>query len=101
MTDGEHLFVSFGSRGIFCYSLDGKLLWQKQLGKMHTRFGWGEAVTPTLAGDKLIINWDQEENSFITALDKRTGETIWKTDRPGKSRHGTRHWSLNSTDGCR
>jgi outer membrane protein assembly factor BamB len=83
-TDGKRLYVSFGSRGIFCYSLSGELLWKQQLGKMHTRFGWGEAVTPVIAGNLLIVNWDQEENSFITALDASTGEPVWKTDRPGE-----------------
>ena len=83
-TDGERLYVSFGSRGIFCYSLAGELLWQIDLGDMRTRFGWGEAVTPVLANDLLIINWDQEENSFIVAVDKRTGKTIWTAERPGE-----------------
>jgi outer membrane protein assembly factor BamB len=81
-TDGERLFASFGSRGFYCYSLDGELQWQVDLGDMRTRLGWGEAVTPVLSGDLLIINWDQEERSFITALDKRTGKQVWKVDRP-------------------
>jgi len=83
-TDGERLYVSFGSRGIFCFSLSGDLIWQADLGDMRTRSGWGEAVTPVLSGDFVIINWDQEENSFITALDKRTGSQVWKVDRPGE-----------------
>lgn len=83
-TDGELLFASFGSRGIFCYTLAGEIVWSVDLGDMQTRFGWGEAVTPSLAGDLLIVNWDQEENSFITALDKRSGRQVWRTDRPGE-----------------
>ncbi len=83
-TDGERIYVSFGSRGIFCFSMDGDLLWEVDLGDMRTRFGWGEAVTPVLAHDLLIVNWDQEENSFIVALDKLTGKTVWKKDRPGE-----------------
>ena len=81
-TDGERLYVSFASRGFFCYSLQGDLIWQVDLGDMRTRFGWGEAVTPVLAGDLLIVNWDHEGGSFITALDKRTGKQVWKSDRP-------------------
>ena len=81
-TDGERLYASFGSQGIYCYSLGGELVWQVDLGDMTTRYGWGEAVTPVLAGDLLIVNWDQEQGSFITALDKRTGKEIWKVDRP-------------------
>jgi outer membrane protein assembly factor BamB len=84
-TDGERLFASFGSRGIFCYSLTGDLIWETDLGDMRTRFGWGEAVTPVLAGDLLIVNWDQEEGSFITALDKRTGKAIWRVERLGEA----------------
>lgn len=80
-TDGELLYASFGSQGIYCFTLAGEPVWQVDLGDMTTRFGWGEAVTPVLAGDLLIINWDQEQGSFITALDKRTGKTVWKVDR--------------------
>src|SRR5262249_51959415 len=71
-TDGKFLYVSFGSRGIFCYDLDGKLQWQRDLGRMNTRLGWGEAVTPVIHGDTLFVNWDQEKGS-LAALDARTG----------------------------
>lgn len=80
-TDGERLYFSFGSRGAFCYSLDGELIWKIDLGAMRTRNGWGEAITPTLTEDSLIINCDQEEGSFIAAIDKLTGNIRWKTDR--------------------
>ncbi len=80
-SDGERLYVSFGSRGLFCYSLQGDLLWQIDLGNMRTRYGWGEAVTPVLSKELLIVNWDQEEGSFLIGLDKWTGKTRWKTDR--------------------
>jgi outer membrane protein assembly factor BamB len=83
-TDGERIYASFGSRGVFCYSMAGELIWDIDLGDMRTRFGWGEAVTPVLANNLLIVNWDQEENSFIIAIDKRTGKTAWKKDRPGE-----------------
>jgi outer membrane protein assembly factor BamB len=80
-TDGNRLYVSFGSRGIFCYSMDGKPVWQRDLGDMRTRLGWGEAVTPVIHGDTLVVNWDQEEDSFIVALDASTGQTRWQADR--------------------
>lgn len=83
-TDGERFYVSFGSRGIYCYSLSGEQIWQADLGKMRTRYGWGEAVTPVLADDLLIVNWDHEDDSFIVALDKLTGKTVWKVARPGE-----------------
>jgi outer membrane protein assembly factor BamB len=80
-TDGRFLYVSFGSRGIYCYDLAGKLQWRRDLGNMKTRYGWGEAVTPVIHGDTLIVNWDQEADSFLIALDARTGATRWKKDR--------------------
>ena len=83
-TDGVRLYFSFGSRGVFCYSLKGDLIWKIDLGDMRTRNGWGEAITPTLTDESLIINWDQEEGSFIAAVDKLTGELRWKVDRAGE-----------------
>jgi outer membrane protein assembly factor BamB len=80
-TDGQRLYLSFGSRGTYCYDLAGKLLWQRDLGRMNTRYGWGEAVTPVTRGDTVIVNWDQEKGSFIVALDARTGEVRWKKER--------------------
>jgi len=85
VTDGQRLYASFSSRGLYCYSLDGELIWQVDLGDMKTRFGWGEAVTPALAGNTLIVNWDQEEGSFITALSAETGAELWRRDRPGEA----------------
>jgi outer membrane protein assembly factor BamB len=80
-TDGKHLYVSFGSRGVFCYDLDGKLKWQRDLGRMLTRYGWGEGVSPVIHGDALIVNFDQEKGSFLVVLDAKTGATRWKADR--------------------
>jgi outer membrane protein assembly factor BamB len=80
-TDGQRLYVSFGSRGISCYDLQGNLQWQRDLGRMVTRFGWGEGSSPTLYDDALVVNWDHEGQSFLTALDAKTGKTRWKVDR--------------------
>ncbi len=80
-TDGTHLYVSFGSRGLYCYTLDGELVWKKMLGQMQTRNMFGEGSSPTLAGNKLIVPWDHEGQSYLFALDKKTGETIWKVER--------------------
>jgi outer membrane protein assembly factor BamB len=80
-TDGERLYVSFGSRGIFCFDLNGQRLWNRDLGDMRTRFGWGEGASPAISGDYLIVNWDHEDQSFITALDAKTGEDKWRLDR--------------------
>lgn len=80
-TDGERLYVSFGSFGIFCLDLQGKLLWERQLGKLSTRRGYGEAVTPVHYQGRLLINWDQEVDSALYCLDAKTGETKWKAER--------------------
>jgi outer membrane protein assembly factor BamB len=81
VTDGKNIYVSFGSRGIYSYDMDGKLRWKKDLGTMRTRHMFGEGSSPALHGDTLVINWDHEGQSFITALDANTGETKWKVDR--------------------
>ena len=80
-TDGRRLYVSFGSHGIFCYDLEGTLLWDRDLGDMVTRFGWGEAASPVIYGDSLIVNWDHEGDSFLVVLDPATGKTKWRVDR--------------------
>lgn len=80
-TDGQRLYVSFGSFGVYCYDREGKLLWQRDLGRMHTRLGWGEASTPVIHGDTLVVNWDAEADSFLVALDARTGQDRWRVAR--------------------
>ncbi|MEM7781943.1 MAG: PQQ-binding-like beta-propeller repeat protein [Planctomycetota bacterium] len=81
-TDGTHVYAFFGSRGLYCYSMTGDLVWKKDdFGKMDTRNSFGEGASPTLAGDKIIVPWDHEGDSSIFALDKMTGETIWRTRR--------------------
>lgn len=82
VTDGEHLFAFFGSRGLYCLDLDGKLIWKKNFGEMHTKHGHGEGSSPALHGDTLVINWDHEEQSFLVALDKSTGKQRWRVARP-------------------
>lgn len=81
ITDGQRVYAYFGSRGLFCLDADGKLLWKKLFGKKHTKHGHGEGASPTLHGDTLIVNWDHQERSFVTALNKHTGEEIWKKQR--------------------
>ena len=81
ITDGEHVYAYFGSRGLYCYDMGGNLQWEKDLGDMTTRRSFGEGSSPALYGDVIVINWDHEGNSFIVALDKRTGEELWKVDR--------------------
>ena len=81
LTDGEHLIASFESRGIYAYDMSGKLVWQKDLGDKRMRNEFGEGSTPALYRDKLFIVWDHQGESFIVALNKRTGEEVWRTKR--------------------
>jgi len=82
VTDGKYVYVSFGSRGIYCYDFNGKLIWEKDLGvQMRMKLGFGEGTAPVLVGDRLILVFDHEAGSFIVALDKRTGKELWRTPR--------------------
>jgi len=81
-TDGRYVYVSFGSRGIFCYDFNGKLIWEKDLGvQMKMRLAFGEGSAPLLMADRLIAVFDHESGSFIVALDKRTGKELWRVTR--------------------
>ena len=81
VTDGEHLIAYFGSRGMYCLDLEGKVLWEKDLGEMRIRMGFGEGSSPALFGDTVVVNWDHEGQSFIAAFDKRTGSERWRVER--------------------
>ena len=89
VTDGTHLYSYFGSRGLYCYGMDGELVWEKDLGDMKTRNAFGEGASPALAGDVLVIVWDEEGDSFIYALDKNSGEILWKKPRNERSSWST------------
>ena len=81
VADGEVVCAFFGSRGLYCYDVDGGLLWERDFGDMRIRTGAGEGASPALHGDVIVVVWDHEGQSFITALDKRTGAERWRTDR--------------------
>ena len=81
VTDGEVVCAFFGSRGLYCYDMDGSPLWDRDFGDMRIRMGFGEGASPALHGDAIVVVWDHEGQSFITALDKRTGAELWRTDR--------------------
>lgn len=81
VTDGKHIIAYFGTYGIYCFDMKGKLVWEKSLGKMNTKHGHGEGASPALFDDTVVINWDHEGDSFIVALNKNNGEELWRADR--------------------
>ncbi len=83
-SNGQQSSCFFGSYGMLCYDMQGKLLWEKRMGPFQDEFG--AASSPILVDDKVIINQDHDIDSFITALSQKTGETIWKTPREEATR---------------
>jgi len=81
VTDGKHVWCFFGSRGMHCLDMDGKLKWSRDLGKMVTRARFGEASSPALTSKAVITLMDQEGPSKILALDRLTGKTLWERER--------------------
>ena len=81
VTDGEHIYAYFGSRGLYCVDMMGNVKWEKDIGIMYKRNTFGEGSSPVIYDNTLVIVQDHEGDSFITALDKRTGDVLWKTDR--------------------
>jgi outer membrane protein assembly factor BamB len=81
VTDGERVIASFASAGLFCYDFAGNELWHRDLGKQaHI---WGNGASPILHEDLCILNFGPGERTFLIALNKRTGETVWQVDEPG------------------
>lgn len=79
-TDGERVYAFFGKGGgLFCYSLDGEKLWERNLGEFTGP--WGTAAAPLLVGDVVIQNCDAETDACIIGLNKRTGDEVWKSKR--------------------
>jgi outer membrane protein assembly factor BamB len=89
VTDGKHVYAYFGSRGQHCYDLEGNLKWQKDLGRMQTKLDFGEGSSPALFDNTLVINWDHEGDDFIVALDKQTGQELWRQPRDEETSWGT------------
>lgn len=81
VTDGDGLYVNYGSRGLHAYDLQGNKRWEKDLGRMRTRNGFGEGGAPALHGHILVVNWDHEGEDFVAAFDKKTGKELWRQKR--------------------
>ena len=80
-TDGMHVYAFLGrGGGMFCLSMDGDVVWEKNLGTFEGP--WGTAACPRLVGDLVIQNCDSDKDAYIIALNKKTGEQVWKTARP-------------------
>lgn len=80
VTDGKHVYAFFGKGGgLFCYTLNGNLVWSKELGSFAGN--WGTGASPILVGDLLIQNCDAAADSYIAAFNKSSGKRIWKTPR--------------------
>jgi outer membrane protein assembly factor BamB len=89
VTDGRHLWASFGSRGLHCFDLDGNPKWSKELIKMETRAGFGEGSSCALAGDAVVAVLDHEGHSAIFAFNKHTGDLLWRKDRDERTAWAT------------
>ena len=86
-TNGEYVVAFFGSEGLYCYDMDGKLLWSKDLGVLDWGYfrspsaQWGGASSPVIHNDMVILQCDVQKNSFIAAFNLKDGSVIWRTDR--------------------
>jgi len=90
VTDGKYVIAFFGSRGVYCYDLDGNKIWEKDFGVQLRMFnGFGEGSWPTLEGNTLLLLYDHEGDSFLVALDKSTGKELWRANR----NDGNTNWS--------
>jgi outer membrane protein assembly factor BamB len=86
-TDGKHVVAFFGSEGLYCYDINGKLLWQKNFGILRSAFfimknaEWEFASSPIIHNGVLIIQCDVLENSFVGSYDVKTGKELWRSQR--------------------
>ena len=89
VTDGERVYAYFGMTGLFCYDMNGKLLWQKDLGSYTTQNGWGTGSSPVLYKGVLYIQVDNDVKSFVIAIDAATGNEKWKVGRDEKTNYNS------------
>jgi outer membrane protein assembly factor BamB len=94
-TDGRHVVAFFGSEGFFAYTVEGKLLWKKDLGRLDVgaydipSYEWGSASSPVIHGGTVFAQCDTQGESFVIALKVETGEVLWKTPRDELPSWGT------------
>ena len=94
-TNGEYVVALFGSQGLYAFTADGTLAWKKDLGRLDVgaydapTYEWGPASSPIIFGDEVIVQVDTQAEDYLLALDLRSGETIWKTERDELPSWGT------------
>lgn len=89
-TDGRYVYAFFGSRGLYAYDFNGKLIWEKDFGvQMKMRLAFGEGAAPLLLKDQLFLVFDHEAGSFMVAVDKRNGKELWRAQRDEPSSWST------------
>jgi hypothetical protein len=81
VTDGERVYVYFGSVGLFAFDLRGKPVWSKPISPLPVRNGWGTGASPVLHRDRIYLVVDNDSQSFIAAYNKRSGEEVWRVNR--------------------
>jgi outer membrane protein assembly factor BamB len=86
-TDGQRIYVSFGTRGLFALDFNGRVVWERDLGQMNAYHG--TAGSPLLYRNRIILYQDQSQGSFIAAFDTRTGAEVWRTRRNASVGWGT------------
>ena len=96
VTDGKYVYVYFGMTGVYCFDLDGNLVWEKDPGAFKTLAGWGTGSSPLLHDGMLYLQVDNEESSFLLALNAASGEEIWKINREEKTNYSTPFIWVNS-----
>ncbi len=89
VTDGKRVYAYFGMTGLYCFDLNGNLLWEKDLGAFETLNGWGTGSSPVLHDDKLFVKVDNDTTSFLVALDAASGNEVWKVMRDEKTTYST------------
>lgn len=80
-TDGERLYVYFGNVGLFAYGLEGELLWEHRFPPRPIYLDFGTAASPAIDSERVYVQSDNQEESFLAAVDKRTGKELWKVAR--------------------
>lgn len=89
VTDGKYVFASFGSAGLYGVDFEGNVIWQRDLGLLRRRAGWGTSSSPVLLQNTVIVNCDSDDDSYIAAFEKATGDQVWRTERDEGASWGT------------